>query len=336
MVAKDVGLRRLPDLRISYDLTVPVSWGIRRSTVCVPASMVDWSLGARDAVLRHEFTHIRRRDVLTQRIASVVTALWWFLPPVHVLARRMRIERELACDDAVLETGIRPSAYARLLLDIVRTRELRTDFPASGLGCRSDLEVRVASLLDPSRPRDVPARDGRIEALATSCAVLLLLAAFVPQHVAPAIRSSSAPAHPEVALVRPVVTASLPTVAPPKLLPEDSLRANTSPSQHPSVPDRLPIPPVDTHEMLDELVEAGREGSGLHPDLLQKVLRFVLQLSPGESKKPSVYDVGGGTGIISLDTQARRRFPCRTRRRGDGTIEVVGRTRAAVPEARDR
>jgi uncharacterized protein (TIGR03435 family) len=70
------------------------------------------------AIVAHEMCHVRRRDNLTGALHLVVEALFWFHPLVWWIGARIVAERELACDEAVLESGNDPVAYAEGLLDV--------------------------------------------------------------------------------------------------------------------------------------------------------------------------------------------------------------------------
>ena len=84
---------------------MPMTYGTRRPTLVLPASADAWTDDRRRAVLLHELAHVARRDCFVQRLTSLACALYWPHPGVWWAARRLRTERELACDDLVLAAG---------------------------------------------------------------------------------------------------------------------------------------------------------------------------------------------------------------------------------------
>jgi hypothetical protein len=101
-------------------------------------------------VLGHELAHIRRRDWLTHVAAELLRAAYWFNPLVWIACRRLRLESEQACDDAVLGLGIEGPEYAAHLLDLARAfKQCRTTvFPAPAMARPSSLERRVRAMLN--------------------------------------------------------------------------------------------------------------------------------------------------------------------------------------------
>jgi beta-lactamase regulating signal transducer with metallopeptidase domain len=179
-----LGIRRPLILLRGAELDVPVTWGIVYPVVLLPEDSSSWPEERRSFVLLHELAHVRRLDALTQVVAQVVTAIFWFNPLVWYAAKQLRIEREHACDDYVLEHGTRPSAYADGLLDMVRTLGRHGDaagpaFAALAMARRGELEGRMLAILDPRAPRRASPR----LVAATSGALILLalpLAAMRP------------------------------------------------------------------------------------------------------------------------------------------------------------
>ena len=100
----------------------------------------------------HELAHIKRRDCLTQAVAQIVCAMYWFNPIVWLAARRLRVERERACDDFVLAAGEKGADYAAHLLDIAQTVRHDRAPAIAGLAMArpSQLEGRLLAILNPA------------------------------------------------------------------------------------------------------------------------------------------------------------------------------------------
>lgn len=130
---------------------MPIVCGVLRPVVLLPASADDWSEERTKMVLLHELTHVARKDCLTQMLAQAACAFYWFNPFVWHAARRLRVEREQACDDYVLSIGTKPSDYAHHLLEIARYLQERTIFQWSqttvAMARRSQLEGRLRAIL---------------------------------------------------------------------------------------------------------------------------------------------------------------------------------------------
>jgi beta-lactamase regulating signal transducer with metallopeptidase domain len=103
---------------LSADCIGPMTWGVLRPVVLLPDDALDWPEAKLEAALRHELAHVRRKDCLVQALALLTCALYWPNPLVWRAARALHREAEAAADDAVLASGMRPSDYATLLLDL--------------------------------------------------------------------------------------------------------------------------------------------------------------------------------------------------------------------------
>ncbi len=198
----ELDLRSHISLYASDEIAMPVTWGVLRPVIVLPADANDWSAEWRRIVLLHELAHIKRRDCLTQMLANVACALYWFNPLVWFAAQRLRVERELACDDCVLEVGTRASDYASYLVEIAKSFD--ADELASpvtvGMAC-SQLESRVRAILDPALNRQNLSRSRKAAlALAMACALLPLASLQATSQVKP---QPPAPPAPPAALAAP-------------------------------------------------------------------------------------------------------------------------------------
>ena len=130
-------------------VATPVVWGILRSRLLLPAAARHWSGEQLRSVLLHELAHIKRRDTMAQLLVQIACALHWFNPLVWFAAWRLGVERERACDDLVLASGVRPSAYAGHLLEVVTGLSPARWTPSCGLAMarKSSLEGRLVAVL---------------------------------------------------------------------------------------------------------------------------------------------------------------------------------------------
>ncbi|MGQ0643175.1 MAG: M56 family metallopeptidase [Gemmatimonadaceae bacterium] len=103
-------------MRVSHIIVAPATIGCWRPVVLMPASFGEWTAEQTRAVLAHELAHVKRHDCLTSMLAQVVCAVQWYNPLVWLAERRMRAERERACDDRALASGVDATQYALLLL----------------------------------------------------------------------------------------------------------------------------------------------------------------------------------------------------------------------------
>ena len=143
---------------VTDELDAPAVTGVRTPIVLVPHASESWSDGRRHAVLLHELAHVRQRDCLVHVVAQLACAVHWFNPLAWMAVRRLRIERELAADDAVIVAGARASAYAEDLLAIAAmagANEAVRKAPSFALGMaeRSQLAARVIAIVSPERAR---------------------------------------------------------------------------------------------------------------------------------------------------------------------------------------
>ena len=106
--------------------TMPTTWGVMQPRIFLPADAMSWPRARLQSVVLHEIAHVRRFDFVTQLVAEVACAIYWFNPLTWYATRQMRIERERACDDAVINSGTRGSDYAEDLLTLGASLRLTT------------------------------------------------------------------------------------------------------------------------------------------------------------------------------------------------------------------
>jgi len=177
-VCLQLGITRPVTLLMHPDKTIPVVWGILRYRLMLPLAARQWSGEQLQSVLLHELAHVKRRDTLAQLLTQFACALHWFNPLVWFAAWRLGVERERACDDLVLASGVRPSAYAGHLLDVVTALSPSRWTQSCGLAMarKSSLESRLAAVLSQNLNRRRVSVVLAASALAIAAAIAIPLA----------------------------------------------------------------------------------------------------------------------------------------------------------------
>jgi len=120
---RTMGVRRTVRVMQSAIAGVPMVLGTFRPVLIVPASLVTGlSPDQWDAILAHELAHIRRYDYVLNLLQIVVETLLFYHPAVWWLSRRIRVERELCCDDLATQSCGSPVALAEGLAAIEAAR----------------------------------------------------------------------------------------------------------------------------------------------------------------------------------------------------------------------
>ena len=136
---------RTVTVRQSTSTGSPLTWGVFRPCIVVPADWQSWPPDKQRSSLVHELAHISRFDTLTASVGLVICFVFWANPLVWIAHFRLRETAEHAADDAVVGSGTAPTDYASQLLRMARARNPdSTTAMASG----SHLYRRVKALLD--------------------------------------------------------------------------------------------------------------------------------------------------------------------------------------------
>ena len=129
-------LRRWIRVRVSARVSSPLSYGLLRPVILLPAAMAGTDDRALTHVLTHEFMHIRAWDILRKRALLLVLCLHWFNPLVWVMIRLCNRDMELMCDERVVRRLGGRKAYCMTLLDMEAERSrltMGTCFSVTGI-----------------------------------------------------------------------------------------------------------------------------------------------------------------------------------------------------------
>lgn len=144
------------DVRIcvSEAIEVPIAVGLFDSMILLPTHLVQLLEASEiDQITLHELGHLLRNDDWTNAIERITSALLFFNPAVWFIARQMDVEREVACDDYVLQStgAVRPYAFC-LTKMAEMTAWPHRPMPAPGVFVtRKNISIRIERLLRTGR-----------------------------------------------------------------------------------------------------------------------------------------------------------------------------------------
>jgi beta-lactamase regulating signal transducer with metallopeptidase domain len=149
-ICRRYAIRRDVRVYVTEERDLPMTWGFFRHRILLPADAAEWPPGRLEAVLLHELAHVKRCDTITHVIGQVACALYWFNPLVWLAAWRIHVERERACDDLVVASGVKASDYAEHLLRIIGLCRRRRTVPCTAVAMAkaSRLEGRLLAILN--------------------------------------------------------------------------------------------------------------------------------------------------------------------------------------------
>ncbi|MEI9890511.1 MAG: M56 family metallopeptidase [Caulobacteraceae bacterium] len=195
----------------------PAVVGFLRPMLVLPRGLTERLTPAElEAVLEHELHHARRADNLLALPLLMAQALFWFHPLIWGIGRRMLAERERACDEAVVQSGIDAETYARGLLEVCRLQiEPSPAFAAGMTG--ANLKLRIRRIMSDRTARPLGGAGWGL--LATGVSAALAAPVLGGVFVAPA-----AAARLLASLPRPVLAAAVvgPVPAPAHSRPADA------------------------------------------------------------------------------------------------------------------
>jgi beta-lactamase regulating signal transducer with metallopeptidase domain len=135
-------------VRFSRMLFEPGLFGIFRPVLLLPEGIASQlSPDQLALVLNHELCHWRRRDNLTAAVHMAVQLVFWFHPVVWWIGARLVVERERACDEAVLAACDNPKAYADSILEVCRFY-IRSPLACAPGVAGANLKHRVTRILE--------------------------------------------------------------------------------------------------------------------------------------------------------------------------------------------
>ncbi len=140
----------------SQKVRVPTALGLTRPAIVIPLwAMQELSAAELNQIFLHELAHLRRWDDWTNLAQQFVRALFFFHPAVWWIENNASLEREIACDDAVLAETASPRAYAECLAHLAERSFVQRSvaLAQAAIGRIRQTSSRVARILDANRAK---------------------------------------------------------------------------------------------------------------------------------------------------------------------------------------
>ena len=151
-LCREMGLKSPPALYKGKEVHSPMLFGYFKKKIILPCELCDDKVVR--AVLTHELTHFRRKDIYLKLLCLLANSIHWFNPAVYLASSRFNVEMELSCDEITLE-GENEEArvyYGKAMLDIVSrcktkggvlTTKFDPERSAFGMRIRNILDTRI-------------------------------------------------------------------------------------------------------------------------------------------------------------------------------------------------
>lgn len=322
-----------PSVRVCRRLTEAVALGLFKPMILLPAAwLTELPPDMLEAVLAHELAHIRRLDLWVNLFQRLVETVLFYHPAVWWLSRRLRMERELCCDECAANLMQDRVRYAEMLEQVARMSRLSASSNLSlAVGIRDGhLLQRVRHILEPA-----PQRSGRSAGLAGLLSLACVLAVSVSigsqtQIASPDARSDDVAASEQPEPTATVTDAAVEPESAPVVVDLPNGRSfelvgitkNTALAKDGWKPDGTPIGDVghwpSTIVLHDKGSSSAYAENGSHPkpdaDAIDLLVRF-----RGLKEQPSLtFDMATiGSSYHHLPLKDPYEFRVSTRRRGE-------------------
>jgi uncharacterized protein (TIGR03435 family) len=204
-LAMDAGIHQRVEVLLHEALSGPMTCGVLRPAIVLPRDAETWNPEDLDRAIVHELEHVRRADLVSHCLARVTCAVYWFHPLAWIAWRKLALEAERSCDDAVLLRS-EATAYAAQLVGLAKRVLAAHGSPLLAMANRGDLAARVGAVLDREQRRGRVGMFSAALACGAAAALVVVVSPLTlvgaPQATSDRLSSEATPKF-EVASIRP-------------------------------------------------------------------------------------------------------------------------------------
>mgnify|MGYP000120553910 CR=1 FL=1 len=141
-------------LKTCFGIMGPMMIGFFRPVIFLPGAKM--SSDELTFILKHELIHLKRNDLWYKVLILLATAIHWFNPIVHIMAKAIGEQCEISCDELVLQgaNSEHRKRYGETVIGVVRAgAKLRTALSANFYGGKRSMKTRIFSIMDTTKKK---------------------------------------------------------------------------------------------------------------------------------------------------------------------------------------
>ncbi|WP_342772291.1 BlaR1 family beta-lactam sensor/signal transducer [Bacillus yapensis] len=148
-----LGISKQIKVTTSPLVSSPMTFGLWQTYIVLPTRCEQWlTMKEMEYIFLHELNHYKSRDILINYVMVIYQIIYWFNPLIWVAFREMRLDREIACDTAVLKSLDTDSysEYGNTIINFIdRSIRKRTFSLATQLnGSKEQIKKRIERIAD--------------------------------------------------------------------------------------------------------------------------------------------------------------------------------------------
>lgn len=142
-------------IKILDRISVPLTYGLFHPVVILPVTLLNCEKETINYVLAHEFTHIRKKDVLVKWLLVAGLCIHWFNPLVWIMYIFANRDLEISCDSSVLKQ-LNESQKTQYALSLISLQEMASQIsPLCNGFNKNALEERIKVIMNNKRAKTI-------------------------------------------------------------------------------------------------------------------------------------------------------------------------------------
>jgi beta-lactamase regulating signal transducer with metallopeptidase domain len=143
-IGRKLGFKKFIPVFESVNIKVPLTIGYLKPAILLPLEMISGLPYTQvEALIAHEFAHIKRYDFLINLIQTLVETIFFYHPAVWWISNQIREERENCCDDITVKVCRDSLAYSKALYNLLQIQHNHPELALAASGKVNQLLRRI-------------------------------------------------------------------------------------------------------------------------------------------------------------------------------------------------